>query len=130
MFSSPVPFLQGHQPRDYAFCGLIAAHSLAGDVGAALRVRQRMRAAGTAPSVHTYNALVAACERAGLYEKALDLLRGMKREGIEANAVTGALMASIGRKGAASVENQQLTAAALSAAMAAAGTLLIRTGIF
>jgi hypothetical protein len=54
----------------------------------------------------------------------------MKRDGLEGNAVTAALMASIGRKGAASVETQQLTAAALSAAMAAAGTLLIRTGMF
>lgn len=54
----------------------------------------------------------------------------MKREGVEANAMTGALMSSVGRKGAASVGNQQLTAAALSAAMAAAGTLLMRTGVF
>jgi pentatricopeptide repeat protein len=36
----------GHRPRDYGYCGLIAAHSLAGDVPAALRVRQRMRATG------------------------------------------------------------------------------------
>ena len=47
--SSPPP---GFAPRDYAYCGLIAAHSFKGDWAAALRVRERMRAAGVTPTVH------------------------------------------------------------------------------
>lgn len=121
---------EGHRPRDYAYCGLIAAHSLAGDWQAALNVRTRMRKDNVRLSVHAYNALIAACDRAGQYERALDLIRSMKRDGVDSNGVTAQLMTSIGRKGAASVETQQLTAAALSAAMAAAGTLLIRSGVF
>jgi hypothetical protein len=49
---------------------------------------------------------------------------------VEPNALTQQLATEIGRKGAATVEGQQITAAALSAAMAAAGTLLIRSGVF
>jgi pentatricopeptide repeat protein len=120
----------GHKPREFAYCGLVAAHSLAGDVAEALRVRTRMRRVGGRPGVHMYNALIAACERGGQYERALDLLRSMRREGVAGNALTTQLAANVGRKGAATVESQQLTAAALSAAMAAAGTLLMRSGVF
>lgn len=120
----------GLRPREYAYCGLVAAHSLAGDAEEAIRVRSRMRRAGARAGVHAYNALVAACDRGGMYERALDLLRAMRREGVQGNALTAELAAGIGRKGAATVESQQLTAAALSAAMAAAGTLLIRSGVF
>ncbi len=55
----------GHRPRDYAWCGLIAGYSLAGDVDAALAVRRRVRQKGGTVSVHVYNALLAACERDG-----------------------------------------------------------------
>jgi pentatricopeptide repeat protein len=120
----------GVRAREYAYCGLVAAHSLAGDAPEALRVRARMQRAGGRPGVHLYNALIAACERGGLYERALDLLRSMRRDGVAGNALTAQLAANVGRKGAATVESQQLTAAALSAAMAAAGTLLMRTGMF
>jgi pentatricopeptide repeat protein len=120
----------GLSPGEYAYCGLIAAYSLAGDAAAALRVRGRMTKAGCQPGAHTYNALIAAADRAAMFDKALDFLRSMKREGVEANALTQQLAADIGRKGAATVEGQQLTAAALSAAMAAAGTLLMRSGVF
>ena len=57
----------GYPARDYAFCGLIAAYSQAGDVRGALGVRSRMRAASASPSVHVYNALIAACERAHMW---------------------------------------------------------------
>ncbi|WIA14814.1 hypothetical protein OEZ85_003296 [Tetradesmus obliquus] len=120
----------GHVPGEYAFCGLIAAHSLAGDAVSAMRVRQRLVAAGCGAGVHVYNALIAAADRAGLYDKALELLRCMRRDGVAPDALTQQLAADIGRKGAATVEGQQITAAALSAAMAAAGTLLIRSGVF
>ncbi|KAF6255773.1 TPR-like protein [Scenedesmus sp. NREL 46B-D3] len=120
----------GHAPGEYAYCGLIAAHSLAGDAVSAMRVRQRLAAAGCSAGVHVYNALIAAADRAGLYDKALELLRGMRRDGVAPDALTQQLAADIGRKGAATVEGQQITAAALSAAMAAAGTLLIRSGVF
>lgn len=120
----------GHHPRDFAYCGLIAAHSISGSTTAALRIRLRMQREGVALTVHVYNALIAACERAGRWDQALELHRSMTRDGIEGNGVTAQLMHSVGRKGVASVESAQLTAAALSAAMAAAGTLLIRSGMF
>jgi pentatricopeptide repeat protein len=120
----------GYKARDYAYCGLIAAHSMSGDLTAALRVRQRMQRDKATPSVHVFNAWIAACERAGQYDKALELLRSMQQYGLEGNGLTAQLKNSIGRKGAAEVESAQLTAAALSAAVAAAGTLLIRSGMF
>ncbi|KXZ48893.1 hypothetical protein GPECTOR_24g182 [Gonium pectorale] len=120
----------GLRPRDFAFCGLIAAYSLAGSWEGAMRVRARMRRAGVQPSVHVYNALLAACERAGQPDRALELLAAMRREGVEANALTGQLLALVGAQGVRSVENQQVAAAALSAAVAAYGTLLMQTGLF
>lgn len=36
----------GFRPRDYAYCGLIAAYSLAGDTDRALGVRRRVRQVG------------------------------------------------------------------------------------
>ncbi len=120
----------GLRPRDYAFCGLIAAHSLAGDWQGALRVRDRMRRAGAQPSVHVYNALLAACERAGQPDRALEVVGHMRREGVEGNALTAQLLALVGQQGVRSVEGQQVAAAALSAAVAAYGTLLMQTGLF
>lgn len=57
----PLPLLPpaGFAPRDYAYCGLIAAHSFKGDWAAALRVRERMRAAGVTPTVHVSRRLAA-----------------------------------------------------------------------
>jgi len=121
---------RGFRPRDYAYCGLIAAHSLAGSWEAALEVRRRMRRDGAPATVHVYNALLAACERARQYDQALELLQAMKREGVEPNMVTHSLMAIVGRQGVQSVEGQQVAAAAWSAVFAAAGTLLIRAGMF
>jgi hypothetical protein len=40
-----------------------------------LPLRSRVFSAGCEPSVHVYNALIAACERGGKYEAALELLR-------------------------------------------------------
>ncbi|EFJ51366.1 hypothetical protein VOLCADRAFT_57174 [Volvox carteri f. nagariensis] len=120
----------GLRPRDFAFCGLIAAHSLAGDWEGAMRVRTRMRRAGVQPSADVYNALLAACERAGQPDKALELLGAMRRDGVEPNALTGQLLSLVGRQGVRSVEGQQVAAAALSAAVAAYGTLLMQTGLF
>lgn len=122
----------GINAGDYAYCGLIAGYSLSNDPASAQRVRTRIvRKHGPGSvSVHVYNALLAAADRASDYDKALELLRCMRREGVEANSLTQQLAAEVGRKGAVEVEGQQLTAAALSAAMAAAGTLLMRSGVW
>jgi pentatricopeptide repeat protein len=122
----------GYTPGPFAYCGLISGYSLGNDPVSAQRVRTRIvRKHGPGSvSVHVYNALLAAADRAGAYDKALELLRCMRREGVEGNALTQQLAAEVGRKGAVEVEGQQLTAAALSAAMAAAGTLLMRSGVF
>lgn len=63
----------GFAPRDYAYCGLIAAHSFKGDWRAALLVRERMTAARLTLTVHVFNALIAACDRAQQYDRALQL---------------------------------------------------------
>lgn len=121
---------QGFRPRDYAYCGLIAAYSLSGDLEGALTVQHRMQQEGAVVTVHVYNALLAACERAKQADTALELYRRMQREGLEPNAVTHQIMACIGKMGVASVESQQAAAAAVSAVVAAYGTLLIQTGQF
>ena len=185
----------GHAPRDYAFCGLIAAHSAAGDLKSALAVRERYAAAaaeaaakarrqqqqagsgggllggvrsalgiakrgpspspppspafaavagaaaGAAasaaalatpakPSVHVFNALLAACERARAWDEAVAVAEGMRRDGVSPDADTARLLQAVGRGGVGAVEDAQLAAAALSAALAAAGSLLMRTGVF
>jgi pentatricopeptide repeat protein len=185
----------GHAPRDYAFCGLIAAHSAAGDLKSALAVRERYAAAaaeaaakarrqqqqagsgggllggvrsalgiakrgpspsqppspafaavagaaaGAAasaaalatpakPSVHVFNALLAACERARAWDEAVAVAEGMRHDGVSPDADTARLLQAVGRGGVGAVEDAQLAAAALSAALAAAGSLLMRTGVF
>ncbi len=133
----------GHAPRDYAWCGLVAAHSLAGDWRAALRVRERAAAeaagapgAGGAPaapgvpSVHLFNALLAAADRARQYERAVSLWAEMRAAGVAPNAATRALLEGVARSGVRAVEGQQAAVAALTAAVAAAGTVMIRAGVF
>lgn len=122
----------GLQPRDYAFCGLIAAHSMAGDWKSALNVRVRMQSLCALLTVHVYNALIAACERCGRLDHALQLQQCMEEEGIEPNNVTISLLNSISKQGVRSIEHQQIGASALSAALAAAaaGALLIQSGAF
>lgn len=63
-------------------------------------------------------------------DKGMELQQMMSREGVEANAMTKQLLMDIGRGGTASVADQQVAAAALSAAVAAAGSLMIRAGAF
>ena len=60
----------------------------------------------------------------------MDLQHAMAREGVEPNQVTRQLLASVGRGGSAAVADLQVGAAALSAAVAAAGSLMIRAGAF
>ena len=103
---------------------------MSGEWRLALAVRQRIIKAGAGMSVHVYNALLAAAERAGKFDTALELQREMRRVGINGNLLTGQLLQSVGRKGVAAVDGLQATTAALSAAVAAAGTLLIRSGMF
>ena len=89
-----------------------------------------MRRAGARLTVHVYNALIAACERAQQFESGLELTNDMRRENVEPNQVTMQLMQGLGSKGIAAVEKQQVAAAALSAAVAAAGTIVMRSGIW
>lgn len=118
------------QPRDYAYCGLIAAYSMAGNWQSALHVRTRMQRAGINLTVHVYNALIAACERCCRFDHALQLHKYMESEGIEPNNVTVTLLNSVGKHGVRAIEHQQAAATALSAAVAAAGALMIQSGAF
>ncbi len=54
----------------------------------------------------------------------------MKREAVKPNALTQRLMAAVGRRGVEAVESQQAALAAITAAMAAAGGLLMQRGVF
>ena len=96
----------------------------------ALRVKHRMKQAGLTPTVHVYNALIAACERAQQLDAGIDMTKDMRQEGIEPNNMTMTLMQGLGSKGVALIEKQQVAAAALSAAVAAAGHLVMRTGMW
>jgi len=95
-----------------------------------LKVRERAAAAGVQPTVHLYNALIAACERAGQYERAVALGREMRAEGVAGNAATQALLDGVCKEGVRAVETQQAVVGALTAAVAAAGSMMIRAGIF
>ena len=120
----------GHKPRDYAYCGLVVAHSTAGDLRSALGARARMEAAGLTPSVYVFNALLAACERARAWDAAVGVQAAMRRAGVRGDDATARLLQAVGRGGVESVEDTQRAAAALAAALAAAGGLLMRAGLF
>jgi pentatricopeptide repeat protein len=66
----------------------VSAHSFAGDWRAALEVRRRMAAAGAPPSVHVYNALIAAAERAGQFDAGLALHAAMAADGVAPDCTT------------------------------------------
>jgi pentatricopeptide repeat protein len=120
----------GHTPQDYAYCGIVAAYSLRGNWKAALKVKERAAAEGVPPSVHLFNALIAACDRARQYDKAIELGQDMVAVGITPNSVTQELLDGVCKGGVAAIENQQAAIAALSAAVAAAGTVMMRAGMF
>ena len=54
----------------------------------------------------------------------------MARDGVEPNNVTQQLLTAVSRGGTAAVADLQVGAAALSAAVAAAGSIMIRAGAF
>ncbi len=120
----------GHIPQDYAYCGIVAAYSLRGNWKAALKVKERAAAEGVPPSVHLFNALIAACDRARQYDKAVELGQEMVAVGLSPNSVTKELLDGVCKGGVAAIENQQAAIAALSAAVAAAGTVMMRAGMF
>ena len=75
-------FLSDHSRVHSCLC------SLEGDWQEAMRVRTRMQRAGVSLTLHVYNALIAACERAQQATTALDLYHAMQREGIRPNYAT------------------------------------------
>ena len=121
---------EGYHPKDYAFCGLLASYTVSGHVKAAFDVETRAKESGITESVHLYNGLLAACDRFHKYEKALALLEEMKRLGIKGNSITKTLAVSVCADGMRSIENQQAAFTALSAIVAAAGSVMIRAGVF
>eukprot|EP00890_Picochlorum_soloecismus_P006443 jgi/Picsp_1/67/NSC_00067-R1_pentatricopeptide repeat-containing protein len=120
----------GFRPRDYALCGLVAGWSTFGSVNKALNVANRAHELGVKPSVHLYNALIACCDRFQKYEKAVAFLEEMRRLNIQGNAITHNLAISVCTEGLRNVESQQAAFTAISAAVVAAGTAMIRAGIF
>ena len=108
----------------------LVLYSMEGDWRGALSIRQRMLKSGVPLTVHVYNALLAAAERSNKYDAALQLQREMRRNNVQGNALTGQLLQSVGRRGVEMIDGLQVTTAALSAAVAAAGTLLVRSGVF
>lgn len=120
----------GYTPKDYAYCGLIAGYTVRGNFQKAVGVYDRAINAQVQPSVHLYNALLAACDRFHKYDRAILLLEEMKRLEIHGNTVTHNLTVSICTEGVRTVESQQAAITAISAAVAAAGSIMIRAGVF
>lgn len=116
--------------RDYAYVGLIEALWRSGRWRDALDVRVRLRHVRVAESVHTYNALMQACEYARAWDKIIELYEDMTRAGIHPNNTTYALVGAAAERGARDVETHQQWGAAASAAAAAAASLLMRIGVF
>lgn len=87
-----------------------------------------MAAHGVAETVHTFNALIAAYDRCGAYEKALETFKQMKAEGIAPNRVTLQMMSLVGERGVSQIEAVQTNLAAFSAAAGVLGAALIRAG--
>ncbi|CAN0189860.1 unnamed protein product [Discosporangium mesarthrocarpum] len=50
--------------------------------GEAIRVFKRMHAAGLKPDMLAFNLAVTACEKAGLWQGAIDIIEEMKRENL------------------------------------------------
>lgn len=122
----------GHPHCDYAYCGVISAHGMVGNWRAALAVGRRLQEAGLRHciTVHVYNSMIAACDRAGQYERGVRLSREMVAAGVAPNATTRDLLDAICAGGVRAVESQQAVVAALTAVAAAAGTAMIRAGVF
>lgn len=120
----------GYTPKDYAYCGLIAGYTIRGSFQKTTDVYDRAISAGVQPSVHLYNALLAACDRFHKYDRAILLLEEMKQTKVQGNAMTHNLTVSICTEGVRSVESQQAAITAISAAVAAAGSIMIRAGVF
>jgi pentatricopeptide repeat protein len=120
----------GYHPTDYAYCGLIAGYSIQGSFQKSLDVYTRSKSAGVEPSVHLFNAMIASCDRFHKYERAILLLEEMKLLKVKGNAMTHNLTMSVCTEGVRSVENQQAAITAISAAVAAAGSIMIRAGVF
>jgi pentatricopeptide repeat protein len=57
-----------------------------------------MRALGVSPTVHIYNELLLTCERNCLWDQALELSRGMRRDKVEPNSITQDLLSTISEK--------------------------------
>lgn len=83
---------------------------------------------GVTDTVHTYNALIAAFDRCGAYDKALALFMQMQVAGIAPNKATLQMMSIVGERGVSRIEAAQNNLAAFSAAAAAIGAALIRSG--
>ena len=131
-------------PNDYTFTALISAHGAAARAAAAstggtaaaaaalraaMGCRARMASAGVAPSVHTFNALIDAADAARDWGAALRVHATMRVSGVPPNAVTHALMAVVGQRGADDVAAAQTRLAAVSAAAATLAAALIQKGL-
>lgn len=121
--------MAGFEPSDYSYCGLIAGYSRVSSFQKTLEVFHRAQNADI-KSVHLYNAVIAACERFHRYEKAIALLEEMKQRGVQPNSTTHQLMVSVCTEGVRTVESQQAAITAISAAVAAAGSIMMRVGAF
>eukprot|EP00898_Chlorokybus_atmophyticus_P003575 jgi/Chlat1/4218/Chrsp27S04304 len=120
----------GYKPRDYAIVGLVEAYSNSGHWRQALAQRQVMEELGCKLTVHVFNALIQACERAEQWTTALALYAEMKRLDIQPNAATKDHILAIGKRGVKTVQDQQTAVAIASAAIAAAGSAVISTGLW
>ena len=121
---------RGFDPTDYAYAARIKAYAKNNLWRESVSILREVENTGMEPSVHVYNATIYACEIAKKWELALTLYSRMEEKGIKPNNVTKALLSKICDEGIESFEDKQRQAATLSAIVAAAGALAIRTGVF
>ena len=67
------------------------------DYRGALALLDEMRAAGVAPNVYHYNAVISACEKGGQWQRALALLDEMRAVGVAPDVITFNAAISKGR---------------------------------
>eukprot|EP00889_Picochlorum_renovo_P000281 jgi/Picre1/27311/NNA_000280.t1 len=130
-------------PDQVTYETMIAGYGIAGNAQKAEYFFSLLEQEGMSPQImristtsrleansHLYNALIACCDRFHKYEKAIAFLQEMKDKNIKGNSMTQSLKVTICTAGVRSVESQQAAITAISAAVAAAGSIMIRAGVF
>ena len=119
---------------DYAIVALILSYSNAGQPQHAVQVRHRVAEFGDVHELatqHVLNMLMTVCVKHRMYARGVQIVSSFQvYQQHQRSAVTQLLMDTLYSRSITSIEQQHAVASALSAAAAAAGGALIRSGLF